>query len=427
MANGNKGVVKLGGRSFGWRYLLVGFWLAACGGAFGSRTAGGESHFLRQCDDECGPGLECVSGVCTRGCLVGEDKCTDLAEAALCTDASIEPGAVAVCDVSCESDAGCAALGEAFTCEGGFCRGPWLPGHSPAGSAGAGGSDGNGASAGSGAGAVSAGGEPATGFYQVPRCGGGDRNVSNPLLAGGTPCPDGMSCVRDYDPAGDQEANSGVCVGDSAVGACASAADCPEGFDCNGDGDCLPTQANCWSNWTCPALVPACSYGYAHSRVGVVDGVADCVGPCVPVTRCGCSNDAECPVGTVCELGQCQQPLPWQPPNECALPFDVGPCDAAMRVFAFVDGACQEQTYGGCEGNANRFDSLERCMAVCEGRPLPNPCPEGREPHITCLECLPDDACGEWADVCAERCTTDDDCSTFGHVCQDGACGAICS
>ncbi|HYJ09132.1 MAG TPA: hypothetical protein VEX18_08980, partial [Polyangiaceae bacterium] len=162
--------MKLSARQFGWRYLLVGFWLVACGGALGSRTAGGESHFLRQCGDECGRGLECVSGVCTRGCLVGEDKCTDLAAAAVCTDASIEPGALAVCDVGCESDAGCAALGQAFACEDGFCRGPLLPGQSPSGAAG--GSGGSGASAGGGTGAVSTGGSPVTLFYNVPECSG---------------------------------------------------------------------------------------------------------------------------------------------------------------------------------------------------------------------------------------------------------------
>src|SRR5262245_16714450 len=40
----------------------------------------------------------------------------------------------------------------------------------------------------------------------------------------------------------------------------------------------------------------------------------------------------------------------------CALPFDPGPCRAAIPVFAYVDGACVQRVYGGCDGNANRFD-----------------------------------------------------------------------
>jgi hypothetical protein len=56
------------------------------------------------------------------------------------------------------------------------------------------------------------------------------------------------------------------------------------------------------------------------------------------------------------------------PPARCALPFDPGPCEAAIRVFAFVNGQCAEKTYGGCQGNANRFSSLAECVSVCEGR-----------------------------------------------------------
>src|SRR5690349_1946365 len=126
MVSSNRGVVGRRG-IVRWRHLMLGLWLAACGGALGQRTAGGESHFLRQCEDDCGPGLECVSGVCTRGCLVGEDECSDLDSEAECTDASIEPGALAVCDVSCSSAIDCANLGGAFVCQDGFCRGPVLP------------------------------------------------------------------------------------------------------------------------------------------------------------------------------------------------------------------------------------------------------------------------------------------------------------
>ncbi|HKY35797.1 MAG TPA: hypothetical protein VJN18_07660 [Polyangiaceae bacterium] len=156
---------------FRLRYLVLVVGLVACGGAFGTHTAGGESHFLRQCSEKCGDGLECVSGVCTRGCLVAEGGCGDLAPGAVCTAASIEPGAIAVCDVSCDADRHCAALGAGFSCAGGFCRGPALLGGGPsnhAGSSNAGssnaGSSGAGASTdSSGGGAVSesgSGGQP---------------------------------------------------------------------------------------------------------------------------------------------------------------------------------------------------------------------------------------------------------------------------
>ena len=39
----------------------------------------------------------------------------------------------------------------------------------------------------------------------------------------------------------------------------------------------------------------------------------------------------------------------------------------AKQVYAFVDGKCVEKTYGGCGGNANRFESLKECEDICGG------------------------------------------------------------
>ena len=101
--------------------VMLGLWLAACGGMLGKPTVGGESHFLQRCSEGCGE-LDCVADLCTRICLVDESSCSDLAPRATCTNASVEPGAVAVCDLTCGGDADCAGLGAAFGCSGGFCR-----------------------------------------------------------------------------------------------------------------------------------------------------------------------------------------------------------------------------------------------------------------------------------------------------------------
>src|SRR5882724_4302402 len=106
-----------------WRFGIAGCWLLACGGVVGKPTVGGESHFLRHCGDGCGKGLQCFADICTRGCVVGQDACGDLSQGALCTNASVEPGAIAICDLACASDRDCAALGSSFECSGGFCRG----------------------------------------------------------------------------------------------------------------------------------------------------------------------------------------------------------------------------------------------------------------------------------------------------------------
>lgn len=84
---------------------------------------GGESHFLHWCDGSCEEqGLECISGLCTQPCVVAQPDACSAFSGASCTDRSIEPGAVAVCDVGCVGDADCAALGSDYRCEASFCR-----------------------------------------------------------------------------------------------------------------------------------------------------------------------------------------------------------------------------------------------------------------------------------------------------------------
>jgi hypothetical protein len=100
------------------------FWLAgACGGqTTPPAIVGSESHFLMRCTDTCDSELSCIAGLCTRSCIAGVDSCTDLASTAVCTNQSVEPGAVAVCDVSCSEREDCAALGDEHVCDAGFCR-----------------------------------------------------------------------------------------------------------------------------------------------------------------------------------------------------------------------------------------------------------------------------------------------------------------
>jgi hypothetical protein len=133
-----KAMAALGGRGRLVRIIALGLVVAACGGTTGAAN-GGESHFLRECDGGCGAGLECISGVCTRACVLGKDSCTDLGANAECTDQSIEPGAVVICDVGCSRDRDCSSLGAGYECQAGFCRGAALSSAAGGGSANEGG------------------------------------------------------------------------------------------------------------------------------------------------------------------------------------------------------------------------------------------------------------------------------------------------
>ena len=56
-------------------------------------------------------------------------------------------------------------------------------------------------------------------------------------------------------------------------------------------------------------------------------------------------------------------------PRRCTLRPDPGPCEAAIRRYYFdpETGRCREFTYGGCQGNANRFETLAACRNACGG------------------------------------------------------------
>jgi hypothetical protein len=51
----------------------------------------------------------------------------------------------------------------------------------------------------------------------------------------------------------------------------------------------------------------------------------------------------------------------------CALPIEPGHCLAYMPRYGFNSdtGECESFIYGGCQGNANRFDTLSECEAAC--------------------------------------------------------------
>jgi hypothetical protein len=108
-------------------------------------------------------------------------------------------------------------------------------------------------------------------------------------------------------------------------------------------------------------------------------------------------------------------------PELCSLPFESGPCEAAIRVYAAVDGKCVERTWGGCEGNDNRFSLLEECLSVCERRPERNSCPDGREPASICVACGQPGGCGEQSVLCAKPCSSGSDCA-WNLACFDGWC-----
>ena len=51
----------------------------------------------------------------------------------------------------------------------------------------------------------------------------------------------------------------------------------------------------------------------------------------------------------------------------CALPADAGSCELSHTRWYYdrLTGQCKQFIYGGCQGNANRYESREACEASC--------------------------------------------------------------
>ncbi|KAG0442908.1 hypothetical protein HPB47_015494 [Ixodes persulcatus] len=57
----------------------------------------------------------------------------------------------------------------------------------------------------------------------------------------------------------------------------------------------------------------------------------------------------------------------------CHLPVEKGPCRGMFPRWFFnsTTGDCERFVYGGCQGNANNFESQQECRLSCKDGPGP--------------------------------------------------------
>jgi hypothetical protein len=151
-----------------------------------------------------------------------------------------------------------------------------------------------------------------------------------------------------------------------------------------------------------------------------VDGCTFLALPCVPPTSTS--------VG--CRDQRCQLIEPSaQPSADCSSDFDGGPANAAMRVFWYSPQhrVCLPRTYGGAEGNGNRYQTLEACEAACASGPDAGECPPNRIERSVCVEPSPLAGCARMANACALVCSEAAHCDgdAIGPYCLESACQAF--
>lgn len=108
------------------------------------------------------------------------------------------------------------------------------------------------------------------------------------------------------------------------------------------------------------------------------------------------------------------------PGRTCGMPMEVGPCEALVPRFWFDPnkGRCVRFTWGGCGGNGNNFETLERCIATCAST-VEDPC--------SIVDCEVGTSCvyvGQ-KPVCAPPCDEDGGgtCALPGQTCS---CASSC-
>nr|CDJ97356.1 unnamed protein product [Haemonchus contortus] len=91
-----------------------------------------------------------------------------------------------------------------------------------------------------------------------------------------------------------------------------------------------------------------------------------------------CQRDIDCPSTHTCttEHGVCCP----TPQTLCTEPLRVGDCKQSVRQFWYnaETKTCESFLYTGCQGNNNRFHTLNECQSYCKNINAEPKCPQGR-------------------------------------------------
>ncbi|CAI5778610.1 papilin-like isoform X2 [Podarcis lilfordi] len=130
---------------------------------------------------------------------------------------------------------------------------------------------------------------------------------------------------------------------------------------CEGNGNRFSTQEQCLRTCRNPDIckLPEDSGSCNNHKLSYYYNYANKT--CERFTYRGCNGNEN----RFRTLEQCRSTCLY--PEICKLPADPGPCDAYFPMFYYNhrNQSCLPFVYGGCGGNLNRFETLEGCQQQC--------------------------------------------------------------
>ena len=146
--------------------------------------------------------------------------------------------------------------------------------------------------------------------------------------------------------------------------------DCIYGYEPSADGKSCTPCPGCTNPITgeCSFIAPCPPRNYCFEPPVSINSETDepLICTAYPEAQCkftscgGCTEYYEDSQGTIITLDECNIDI-------CTLPVECGPCESRItRYFydAFTE-TCEEFFYGGCDGTANNFETLEECQSTC--------------------------------------------------------------
>ncbi|CRL07350.1 CLUMA_CG020329, isoform A [Clunio marinus] len=179
-------------------------------------------------------------------------------------------------------------------------------------------------------------------------------------------CPDGTTSAKGHDNegCGCKDTPHGCCPDEITPAAGEEYSGCPchsYQFGCCSDGETISTGPHSQGCHCSSTPFKCCSDNVTPAKGPDFEG-CDC-----STSQFGCCPDGVTEAKGNSFEG-CEDKVPDSPQKACSLKRDMGTCSDNYTVKYFFDseyGGCSRFWYGGCGGNENRFDSEIECKEIC--------------------------------------------------------------